>query len=92
MAIEFADSNVWLYALVAGKDAGKEQIAKNLIASKRLLASVQVINEVCVNLIKKYKFNETEIEKLIRSFYGKRGKFVAFFWCETPPIFRARKI
>lgn len=35
------------------------------------MLSVQVVNEVCVNLIKKAAFSEDQITKLIQSFYEK---------------------
>jgi len=35
------------------------------------MLSVQVVNEVCVNLIKKAEFSEDQIAKLIQSFYEK---------------------
>lgn len=71
LAIEFIDSNIWLYAIADGQDAHKEGIARKITKSKQIAISVQVINEVCLNLIKKYKFDETEIQKLVRSFFGK---------------------
>ncbi len=67
----FADSNIWLYAFIVGQDARKEKVAANLIRTKQVAVSTQVINEVCVNVIRKQKLNETEVKKLIRSFYGK---------------------
>lgn len=70
-AIEFIDSNVWLYGLATGQDARKEQIARKLIKPKQIAVSIQVINEVCLNLRKKHSFDEPEIQKLIRSFYRK---------------------
>ncbi|MBV6392721.1 MAG: hypothetical protein KPEEDBHJ_01946 [Anaerolineales bacterium] len=35
------------------------------------MLSVQVANEICVNLIKKAGFNEDKISQLIESFYDK---------------------
>ena len=67
----FADSNIWLYAFIVGQDARKEKVAANLIRTKQVAVSTQVINEVCVNVIRKQKLNETEVKKPIRSFYGK---------------------
>lgn len=34
------------------------------------MVSVQVINEVCANLIKKARFSEAQVERLIQDFYG----------------------
>ncbi len=66
----FIDSNIWLYSFI--KDAeGKHQIAARLIQEnkQRIAISLQVINEVSINLIKKANFKEEKIEKLINSFY-----------------------
>ena len=36
-----------------------------------MIVSPQVINEVCVNLIKKAQFSEPQVQQLIESFYAK---------------------
>lgn len=66
----FIDSNIWLYSFI-GDTAGKHQLAAKLIQEnkQKLVISLQVINEVCVNLIKKANFKEEKIEELINSFY-----------------------
>ncbi|MEQ9482915.1 PIN domain-containing protein [Coleofasciculus sp. F4-SAH-05] len=54
------DTNIWLYALLqteSGTD--KQKIARSIIESKNAVVSTQVINEVCVNLIKKALMSET---------------------------------
>jgi predicted nucleic acid-binding protein len=66
----FIDSNIWLYALLIGQNEEKTRIAKNLTLIEFNIVSIQVINEVCVNLIKKDKYNEAQIKKLISSFYA----------------------
>ena len=65
----FIDSNVWLYAFIEGQDEDKSRIAKELIGNNRPTLSAQVINEVCVNLIRKTEVSEEEIRALIASFY-----------------------
>src|SRR2546429_8570764 len=65
----FLDSNVWLYAFIEGQDQRKSAIAKQLIDDSVFIISTQVINEVCVNLIKKANFDEAGIQRLIGSFY-----------------------
>jgi len=67
----FVDTNVWLYAFIAGSDAAKSKTARQLLQDKEpsLLVSSQVINEVCVNLLKKTRIREAETRELIRSFY-----------------------
>ncbi len=66
----FSDSNVWLYALT-NQDEKRGQQAEDLIEEikERICLSTQVINEVCLNLKKKASFDETEISRLISSFY-----------------------
>lgn len=68
IAPEFIDSNIWLYALLSGQDKRKSEIAKDLTLAEPRLISTQVINEVCVNLIRKDKYSEESIRKLITSF------------------------
>ena len=66
----FIDTNVWLYALIESKEnERKSKTAKELLETPDVFISVQVINEVCVNLIKKAGFGETQISALIESFY-----------------------
>jgi predicted nucleic acid-binding protein len=66
----FIDTNVWLYALVAG-DHAKSAAAASLLQRSSIAISGQVINEVCVNLIRKANFGEPDVRTLIESFYGK---------------------
>ncbi len=65
----FIDTNVWLYAFVESQDENKTRVAKELIENNQPAISAQVINEVCVNLIKLTDFSEDEIQALIASFY-----------------------
>lgn len=64
----FLDSNIWLYALT-NQDRKKQAIAANLINAPGVIVSTQVINEVCINLIKKAAFSENQIQQLITAFY-----------------------
>ena len=66
----FIDSNIWLYAFIQGQDQKKSTLAQDTIQSNDIVVSSQVINEICVNLIKKANFNETDIINLIESFYA----------------------
>jgi predicted nucleic acid-binding protein len=66
----FVDTNVWLYAFIVGSQPDKHILAESLIRrEQRIVLSVQVINEVSVNLLKKAAFSETNIRLLIDSFY-----------------------
>jgi len=68
----FIDTNIWLYAFTVGNDPQKTARAKRLIETQSVVSvSIQVINEVCVNLLKKAQFSEQQIQQLIESFYAK---------------------
>ena len=67
----FIDINLWLYAFIESDDSTKTGIARTLIKDTNPVISTQVINEVCVNLIRKANFNEEQITQLIESFYQK---------------------
>ena len=66
----FVDSNVWLYAVIEDvKSATKSAAARVLVAERRIV-STQVINEVCVNLLRKAGRSEDEIRQVVRAFYA----------------------
>lgn len=65
----FVDSNVWLYAFIEGGDANKSFQARSLVQANDITVSTQVINEVCVNLLKKVSFAEADVRRLVASFY-----------------------
>ncbi|WP_017299027.1 PIN domain-containing protein [Nodosilinea nodulosa] len=70
----FVDSNIWIYAATQSQDVPldpRHDAARTLINQIRPHLSVQVINEVSVNLMRKFKFTEVAIQSLIRSFYRK---------------------
>ena len=67
----FIDTNVWLYAFIPSQDPNKSAKAKAVIQQSEIITSPQVINEVCVNLIKKAQFDEPSIRQLINSFYNR---------------------
>ena len=67
----FIDTNVWLYAFIPSQDVDKSGKAKDLIRQSDIVISSQVINEICVNLIKKAQFDELGIRRVINSFYKK---------------------
>lgn len=67
----FVDTNVWLYALIVNDDAQKHQIAAEIVRDGNVVVSTQVINETCVNLLRKANLSETQIYDLIVSFYAK---------------------
>ena len=71
-ALVVIDTNVWLYAFSQNQDQQKTQRAKALIRRTAPIAlSTQVINEVSVNVLRKFQADEQDVRKLIRSFYRK---------------------
>ena len=67
----FIDTNIWLYAFIPSQDSNKSAKAKAVIQQSDIAISSQVINEVCVNLIKKAQFDEPGLRQLINSFYNR---------------------
>lgn len=65
----FIDSNILLYAF-SSAELQKQAIAKDIIL-KKCTISTQVINEVVVNLIKKFKMSEDKIESFVNSCYAR---------------------
>jgi predicted nucleic acid-binding protein len=65
----FIDSNIWLYALIQSQDRTKHEISNQLTRLENVFISTQVVNEVCVNLIKKAKLTQQEIKDIITGFY-----------------------
>jgi predicted nucleic acid-binding protein len=74
-ATYFIDTNIWLYAFIQGQDAEKNKIARTVIKDCEIVISTQIINEMCVNLIKKTAFSEIEIQNLIASLHRKYCAF-----------------
>lgn len=77
MELSFIDTNIWLYRLfddqrieVAERER-KRNIATLVTDKSNLIISTQVINELSVNLIKKAKFDETQIKTVIQSLYNR---------------------
>ena len=77
MELSFIDTNVWLYRLfddqrieIAERER-KRNIATLLTNKSNLIISTQVVNEVSVNLIKKAKFDETQVKAAIQSLYNR---------------------
>jgi predicted nucleic acid-binding protein len=62
----FIDTNIWLYALIATQDPSKHQVAATLIKQHEFITiSVQVVNEVCVNLLRQTELGEAFIRDLL---------------------------
>jgi predicted nucleic acid-binding protein len=77
MAKNFIDTNVWLYRLFDDQRIEiqererKRLIATSLTQQSNIIISTQVVNELSANLIKKAKFNESQIKTLIQSLYSR---------------------
>ena len=67
--MRFIDSNIWLYAIVKGPDAGKRQRALSALQAPGIVVSTQVVNEVCFNLIRKWGFDSKQIRRVIEAMY-----------------------
>lgn len=67
----FVDTNVWLYALVDSADSNKTLVARDLLLNqlRPIITSTQVINEVCVNLIRKAGMSEEVVRELTTAFF-----------------------
>ncbi len=67
------DSNVWLYVFIETQDVGKSVVAKSVIQSENIAVTVstQIINEICINLVRKAHFSEKKIRELIESFHSR---------------------
>jgi predicted nucleic acid-binding protein len=65
----FIDTNIWLYAFIEADDLAKSTIARALIQETEPVISTQVINEVCLNLLRRANFTEEQVRRLIEAFY-----------------------
>lgn len=71
----FIDTNVWIYSFIQTQNSEKTEIARTIISECEIAITCQIINEVCVNLIRKADFTEEKIQKLIEAFYRKYTVF-----------------
>jgi predicted nucleic acid-binding protein len=67
----FVDTNIWLYAFIESDNAPKREVAKTVVSRQDVVVSTQVINETCVNLLKKASLPEATIRQLVAAFYEK---------------------
>jgi predicted nucleic acid-binding protein len=68
----FVDSNIWIYAATQSKDIPQDlrhDAARQLLKQIEPYLSIQVVNEVAINLIRKFDFDEARVQVLIRSFF-----------------------
>jgi predicted nucleic acid-binding protein len=67
----FIDTNVWLYAFIESDDPAKSAVARTLVQTTTPSISIQVVNEVCANLLKRASATEQEIRDLLHAFFEK---------------------
>lgn len=67
----FINTNIWLYAFVETDDTARPSAARALVRTSDPVISTQVINEVCVNMLRRADFSEEQASRLINSFYEK---------------------
>lgn len=67
----FVDTNIWLYALMGSADDRRSHAARILLLTDahEFIVSTQVINEVCVNLLRKGGVDEPFVRELTLSFF-----------------------
>ena len=66
----FVDTNIWLYAFITGQDPAKTHKAQHLLATaQEIVLSTQVVNEICVNLLRNAVLTEREVRELIADLY-----------------------
>ncbi len=54
----FIDTNIWLYSFIQSQNREKTEIARVIIKECEVFISPQIINEICVSLIKKVIFQK----------------------------------
>jgi predicted nucleic acid-binding protein len=63
-ALAFIDTNIWLYAFSTSQEKLKSQRAKGIIrGTPQIALSTQVVNEVSVNMLRKFQADEQAIRK-----------------------------
>jgi predicted nucleic acid-binding protein len=73
--VQALDTNIWPYSFIQSQNKEKTEIAGTIIKECEIVISTQIINEMCVNLIKKVDFSEGKIQNLIESLYKKYTVF-----------------
>lgn len=70
-SIYFIDTNIWLYSFIQTQNKEKNAIARTIIKECEIVINTQIINEICINLIKKAGFSEQKTQSLIKGLYRK---------------------
>jgi len=66
----FIDSNIWLYALIQSQNDHEKRLkAKScIVEANDIIVSTQVVNEVCINLMRKANKDNTYIKHFLSDF------------------------
>lgn len=66
----FIDSNIWLYALIQSQNNHEKRLkAKScIVEANDIIVSTQVVNEVCINLMRKANKDNTYIKHFLNDF------------------------
>ncbi len=60
----FVDTNIWLYAFMEDNKL-RTKISRRIVPNPRTVLSTQILNEICINLIRKIKYTEENLQILI---------------------------
>jgi len=60
----FVDTNIWLYAFM-DDNRERTRISREIISNPNVVLNTQILNEICINLLKKAKYTEENIQILI---------------------------
>ena len=66
----FVDSNIWLYAFIQSKGDQEKRIKARacIVDADEIVISTQVVNEVCINLMRKSNKDGVFIDQFIHDF------------------------
>jgi len=60
----FVDTNIWLYAFM-DDNRERTRISREIISNPNVVLNTQILNEICINLLRKAKYSEENIQILI---------------------------
>ncbi|RUM60688.1 MAG: PIN domain nuclease [Persephonella sp.] len=60
----FVDTNIWLYAFM-DDNRERTRISREIISNPNVVLNTQILNEICINLLRKAKYTEENIQILI---------------------------
>lgn len=69
------DTNIWLYAFLQSQDPQKRFRALKLIEESDPALTVQIVNEICANLLRKAKLPEEQLRAVIEALYERYTVF-----------------